>query len=145
MGTTEVEHPGDALQSVSYFLVKDGKRLNTGMRILVTPDTVERVRHGSIESVILSVSSFPVSLEAATTVVGNRMVAESLLQGGYLIEVSAKLMRSSARPDRYDWTSSRGQDVEVSTGTMTTARVAIEWERPIDFVFPLIKSAAGID
>ena len=81
----------------------------------------------------------------ATRVIGNRLVAESLLQGGYLIEVSAELMRSPARPDRYAWTSSRGQDVDVSAGTMATARVAIEWERPIDFVLPLIKSAAGVD
>ena len=145
MGATAIDASEDSLRSVTYFLVKDGKRLERGMRILVTPDTVERERHGSIESVILSVSSFPVSLEEATTVVGNRLVAESLLQGGYLIKVSAELMRSPARPDRYDWTSSRGQEVDVSAGTMTTARVAIEWERPIDFVFPLIKSAAGIE
>ena len=145
VGATEVDDSKDSLRSVTYFLIKDGKRLDPGMDIRVTPDTVERERHGSIEAVILSVSPFPVTLAEATSVVGNRMVAESLLQGGYLIAVQAELMRSAARPDRYEWTSSKGQEVEVSAGTMTTARVAIEWERPIDFVFPLIKSTAGLD
>ena len=72
-------------------------------------------------------------------------LAEALLDGGYLIEVSSELEWSSERPDRYAWTSSKGMDVEVSAGTLATARVAIESERPIDFVFPLIKSAAGVD
>ena len=145
LGSMEVDDSRSTLESVAFFRVKDGKRLNEGDAIRITPGTVERERHGSIEGVILSVSRFPVTLEAATRVVGNPLVAESLLQGGYLIEVSSRLRRSTSRPDRYQWTSSRGQDVRVSSGTLTTARVAIEWERPIDFVFPLIKSAAGVD
>jgi len=145
LGACEIDDSESSLRSVTYFLVKDGKRLRVGMRIRITPDTVERERYGSIEGAILSVSHFPVTLEEAANVVGNRLVAESLLQGGYLIQVSAELMRSPARPDHYDWTSSKGEDVEVSAGTMTTARVAIESDRPIDLVFPLIKSAAGIE
>jgi len=116
------------------------------MSIQVTPDTVERERFGSIKGVVRSVSSFPVSVEEAASVVGNRFVARSLIEGGYLIEVASDLHRSPKRPERYDWTSSRGPDeVEVTAGTTTTARVAVERERPIAFVLPLLKSAAGID
>lgn len=145
LGALAVDDGDGALRSLTYFLVKDGKRLNIGDRIRVTPNTVERERHGSIEGVILSVSRFPVTLEAATSVIGNRLIAETLLQGGYLIEVSAELLKSKIRPERYAWTSSRGEEIEVSAGTLASARVAIESERPIDFVFPLIKSAAGLD
>ena len=95
---------------------------------------------------VRTVSSFPVSLEEAASVVGNRVVAQSLIESGYLIEVASDLQRSPERPERYDWTSSRGpEEVEVSAGTTTTARVAVERERPIAFVLPLLKSAAGID
>ena len=120
--------------------------MQAGMPIQVTPDTVERERFGSIRGVVRTVSSFPVSVEEATSVVGNRFLAQTLIEGGYLSEVASDLQRSPERPDRYDWTSSRGPDeVEVSAGTTTTARVAVERERPIAFVLPLLKSAAGID
>lgn len=146
LGAMEVRDPSSTLKSVTYFSVKDGKRLRPGMPIQVTPDTVERERFGSIRGVVRSVSSFPVSVEEAASVVGNRFVAQSLIEGGYLIEVASDLHRSPKRPERYDWTSSRGPDeVEVTAGTTTTARVAVERERPIAFVLPLLKSAAGID
>ena len=35
--------------------------------------------------------------------------------------------------------------VEVTAGTTTSARVAVERERPIALVIPLLKSAAGLD
>jgi HlyD family secretion protein len=146
LGAMEVRDPTSTLKSVTYFRVKDGKRLREGMPIHVTPDTVERERFGSIRGVVRTVSSFPVSVDEAASVVGNRIVAQTLIEGGYLIEVASDLQRSPARPDRYDWTSSKGpEEVEVTAGTTTTARVAVERERPIAFVLPLLKSAAGID
>jgi HlyD family secretion protein len=146
LGAMEVSDPSSTLKSVTYFRVRDGKRLRAGMPIQVTPDTVERERFGSIRGVVRTVSRFPVSVEEAASVVGNRFVAEMLIEGGYLIEVASDLQRSTAQPERYDWTSSRGpEEVQVSAGTTTTARVAVERERPIAFVLPLLKSAAGID
>lgn len=146
LGAMEITDPSSTLKSVTYFHVKDGKRLRAGMPIHVTPDTVERERFGSIRGVVRTVSSFPVSVEEAASVVGNRFVAQTLIEGGYLIEVAADLQRSPAQPEHYDWTSSKGpEEVEVSAGTTTTARVAVERERPIAFVLPLLKSAAGID
>jgi HlyD family secretion protein len=146
LGAMEVRDPSSTLKSVTYFRVRDGKRLRPGMPIQVTPDTVERARFGSIRGVVRTVSSFPVSLEEAASVVGNRVVAQSLIESGYLMEVASDLQRSPERPERYDWTSSGGpEEVEVSAGTTTTARVAVERERPIAFVLPLLKSAAGID
>jgi HlyD family secretion protein len=116
------------------------------MPIQVTPDTVERERYGSIRGRVRSVSRFPVSLEEAASVVGNRVLAQQLIEGGYLIEVIGELERSEEHPERYAWTSSGGAEaVEVSGGTTTRARVAVEQERPIALVLPLLKSAAGLD
>jgi HlyD family secretion protein len=146
LGAMEMSDPAAPLTSVTYFRVGDGKRLRPGMPIQVTPDTVERERYGSILGVVRSVSRFPVSLEQAAAVVGNRVLAQRLVDGGYQIEVIGELERSEAAPERYAWTSSRGpQAIDVSAGTTTTARVAVERERPIAFVLPLLKSAAGLD
>jgi HlyD family secretion protein len=146
LGAMEVSDPSSALMSVSFFRVRDGKRLRSGMPIHITPDTAERERFGSIRGRVKTVSSYPVSVEEAASVVGNRGLAETLIEGGHLIEVAAELRRSSERPDRYDWTSTSGAErIEVSAGITTRARVAVERERPIVFVLPLLKSAGGLD
>jgi HlyD family secretion protein len=146
IGALEVSDPAAPLTSVTYFRVGDGKRLRPGMPIQVTPDTVERERYGSIRGRVRSVSRFPVSLEEAASVVGNRVLAQQLIEGGYLIEVIGELERSEEHPERYAWTSSGGAEaIEVSGGTTTRARVAVERERPIALVLPLLKSAAGLD
>ena len=146
LGALEVSDPATELTSVTYFSVRDGKRLELGKVIHVTPDTHDRARFGSIRGEVRSVSRFPVSVDEAARVVGNRAVAETMTAGGYLIEVHANLLPSPEHPGRYDWTSSRGtQEVDVTAGTTTTARIAVERERPIAFVLPLLKSATGLD
>ena len=83
--------------------------------------------------------------EEVETVVGSAVVARELIQAGYLIQVFADLTLVDNEPGRFKWSSSRGPDGLVTVGTTTTARVAVERHRPISFVFPLLKSAAGID
>lgn len=146
LGAMEVNDPEADLKSVSYFRVSDGKRLKRDMTIRITPDTVERERFGSVRGTVAEVSSYPVSLEEATRVVGNDVLARTMIEGGYLIQVTSKLERSEEHPERYDWGSSRGPDPSYfSPGTTTTTRVAVEREKPIAFVLPLLKSAAGLD
>jgi HlyD family secretion protein len=145
VGALEVSDPRSTLQSVSYFRVRDGKRLASAMAVHVSPDNVERERFGSIRGVVRSVSDFPVSLEHATSVVGNRIVAQSLIDAGYLIEVTADLDHVAGDPERYAWTTSRGPDLAITAGTTTRARVAVEHVRPIALVIPLLRSAAGVD
>lgn len=145
IGLMTVSDEASPLLSVSYFTVKDGKRLSKGKAIQVTPDTVERQRYGSIRGEITSISSLPVTLAEAQNVVGNREVAEALISGGYHMQVTAELERDPATASGFSWTSSRGPNMKVDAGTTTTARAAVEWRPPITFVLPFLKSSAGID
>jgi HlyD family secretion protein len=133
------------LLSVTYFTVRDGKRLEQGQPIQVTPDTVERERFGGIVGEVTRVSQLPVSLAEAQAVIGNREIAESLVTGGYRMQVYARLDRDADAPGRFRWSSSRGPEDEISVGTTTTARVTVDNRSPISFVLPSLKKSAGID
>lgn len=135
----------DPFTSLTYFTVRDGKRLEAGMRIQVTPDPVERQRHGSIEGEIVSVSPFPVTLAEAERVVGNREVADTLVQGGYRIQVVAELERDPSTYSGFRWSSSKGPELQITSGTTTTARVAVEQRAPVTFVLPFLRRTAGVD
>jgi HlyD family secretion protein len=145
VGSMAVNDPASPLVSLTYFTVRDGKRLDPGLRIHVTPDTVERERFGSIVGRVTSLSAFPVTLAEAEKVVGNPEVAEALISGGYRMQVYAELERDPTTQSGFRWSSSRGPKMTFSAGTTTTARVAVDRRPPISFVLPFLKSAAGID
>jgi HlyD family secretion protein len=145
IGTVSVGDAASPLEGIVYFTVGDGKRVEVGDRIQVTPDTVERARYGGIEGVVRAVSPLAVTADEVSNLIGNREIAEGLLGGGHRIQVLAELARDAATPSGLKWSSSRGPDEAISAGTTTTARVAVEERRPLGFVLPALRSATGVD
>ncbi len=130
-----------AMKNLCYFSVKDGKKIKPGMTIQVTPSTVKRERFGSIVGKVVSVSSFPVSQEAAMNIVGSKELAFALTGQGAMIEVETELQGASS-PDSesgYEWTS-RNPPVAVSQGTTTVNRVRVDDRAPITYVLPLLRT-----
>jgi HlyD family secretion protein len=145
IGAMSVGDPASPLESVVYFKVGDGKRVDVGDRIQVTPDTVERERYGGIEGVVRAVSGLSVTVDEATNQIGNREIAEAIIGAGFRIQVLAELHADPSTPTGLAWSSSGGPEMEISAGTTTTARVRVEERRPIAFVLPALKSTAGVD
>ena len=129
------------MKNLCYFSVKDGKKIKQGMTIQVTPSTVKRERYGSIIGEVVSVSSFPVSREAAMNIVGSKELAFALTGQGAMIEVETKL-QGALSPDSesgYEWTS-KNPPVAMSQGTTTVNRVRVDDRAPITYVLPLIRT-----
>src|SRR5271165_1571995 len=138
--TLETDDPGDSSQgegliSISYYPVKDGKQIQPGMRIQVTPDTVERERFGGIQGAVTSVSPIPVTKEGAVGTIGNAEVVQNLMPDGVYIEVQARLERDPATASGYKWSSSRGPDnIRITSGLTNSARVTIEGRAPVTYL-----------
>lgn len=142
--TLEIEDPGDALISISYFPVRDGKKIQPGMQIQVTPDTVERERFGGIVGQVTSVSPIPVTKEGATSTIGNAEVVQSLMPEGGYIEVRARLQTDSSTPSGYHWSSSRGPEMKITSGLTHSTRVTIEGRAPVTYFLPILREASGV-
>ena len=145
LATLEAEQAASDLVSVSYFPVRDGKRIRPGMKVQVTPDTVKRERFGGILGVVASVSTFPVTKEGAALLVGNPEVASELLKEEPRIEVVADLEKDPSTPSGYKWSSSRGPRLPVTAGTTTSGRVTIEERSPVSYVLPFLREISGAD
>lgn len=146
LGSIEVQGQDSKMVGVTYFAVKDGKRIKPGMSIQITPDTVKRERFGGIVGQVTQVSIFPVTKEGASTLVGNPEVIENLMgEGGAMIEAISQLELNSSTFSGYKWSSSQGPDLKMSTGTTTTARVKIEERAPITFILPILREWSGIN
>jgi HlyD family secretion protein len=146
LGSIDAENPSSKLVGMTYFTVADGKKIQPGMTLQITPQTIKRERFGGIVGTIKTVSAFPITKEAAANVVGNPEVVAGLAsdkQEG-LMQVFADLKRDSTTFTGYQWSSSKGPQLKVSSGTTTTVRVKVEERAPITFVLPILRSTSGI-
>ncbi|MBE9138845.1 NHLP bacteriocin system secretion protein [Nodosilinea sp. LEGE 07088] len=140
-----IERPSDQLVGVTYFPVEEGKKIQPGMAMQVTPQTVKRQRFGGIIGTVESVSSFPITREGAAAEVGNPEVIDGLTgQQGSLMQVTSELEADANTVSGYKWSSSKGPELALSPGTTTTVRVKLDERAPITFVFPILRSTTGI-
>ena len=143
MGTIEAQDSSTKLVGVAFFPVSEGKKIQKGMELQVTPSTVKRERFGGIVAIVTNVSEFPVTKEGAASVVGGTEVLQNLLTKEPQIQVFAELQPDAATKSRFRWSSSKGPETQVTSGTTTSVRVKIDEQSPISFVFPILRSWSG--
>ncbi|MBW4510395.1 MAG: NHLP bacteriocin system secretion protein [Scytonematopsis contorta HA4267-MV1] len=146
LGTIDAEDSSRKLVGVAYFSVGDGKKIQSGMTIQMTPQTVKRERFGGIVGNVTNVSQFPITKEAAASEVGNADIVASLVsqkQEG-LMQVFANLELDPNTPSGYKWSSSTGPQTKISPGTTTVVRVKVEERAPITFILPILREHSGI-
>ena len=144
LGSIDAAAPESPLIGLTYFPIKAGKKVATGMAIQIAPDTVERERFGSIVGKVTSVSSFPVTKAGIASLVGHIDVVDMLVEQGPPIEVRAELMRDPSTLSQYQWSSSQGASRLITSGTTATARVVVEYRAPITYVLPILREFSGL-
>jgi len=144
LGSIETEDDAGELMGIAYFPVGSGKKLAPEGILRLTPSTVERERYGSIIAVIQSVSAFPVTTEAVSSMVGNAEVAQEITQGHSVIQVMAALEKDADAYTGYRWTSGKGPPGPLTAGTTAAARATVEHRRPITFVIPILRKWTGV-
>jgi HlyD family secretion protein len=136
------------LMSAIYFADKDGQQVKPGMEVQITPSLVKRERFGGILGKVSEVTSFPVTEQDMSNIIGNQGLAESLAEsltsgGKAPVQVFAEL--DTAHTDSgYKWSSSSGPNIKLSSGTTVQVRVKVGEVVPISYIIPLFKSITGI-
>jgi HlyD family secretion protein len=145
VGTIEVQEPSAKLVNVAFFPVSEGKKIQKGMKLQITPSTVKRERFGGIMGTVTNISAFPITKEGASYLVGSSEIVESLISQGPHLQVFAELQPDSSTFSGYRWSSSKGPQMKMSPGTTASVRVTVEERAPITFVFPILRSWSGIN
>jgi HlyD family secretion protein len=145
LGSIAAEAPSAKLVGVAFLPVSEGKKIQKGMKMHITPTTVQRERYGGIIGTVTNVSAFPITKDGALSLVGNPDLVQSLMSQGPQIQVFAELQPDKSTFSGYQWSSSKGPQVKISPGTTTAVRVTVEERAPITFVLPILRSWSGID
>jgi HlyD family secretion protein len=146
LGTIDAEDATSEIVSITYFPIADGKKIEPGMTVQVTPQTVKRQRFGGILGTVTNISQFPITKESAISEVGNIEIVDNLFsqkQGG-IMQVMVRLKLDSQTFSGYQWSSSKGPQLKISSGTTSIARIKIEDRAPITFLLPFLRESSGI-
>lgn len=142
LATLELNASQQPFVALAYLPVRDGKRIQPGMQLQLTPDTVPRERYGGIVGQVQQVSPFPITAQG----MANRLGNPALLQGvgeEPMLEVIAELEPDRTTSSGYRWSSSQGPDSQLSSGTTVSLRITVEERSPVSFVIPLLRSLTG--
>ena len=73
-------------------------------------------------------------------VLNNQLLVENISTGDALIEVHIELLKDSSTISQYKWTTKNGAPITIAPGTVCSGRIAIDDNKPIEIVFPFLKS-----
>ena len=147
-----VDTSGDKAEfkSVMYFADKDGRQIEPGMTVQVTPSNVSRERFGGIVGKVTEISEQAVSVEEMVAITGNENLANTIAQnlsssGSSIVQIVAKLERNPDDSSKFIWSSSQGpDDFQMKPGTTAQVKVVTDTMAPIEFVIPILREWTGI-
>lgn len=138
-----VEVLSENLQAVLFVPASAGKKVQRGMAVRITPSTVKREEYGSMLGRVTWVAEFPSTARGMTRLLGNEALVTKLMEQGPPIQVNVALQRDPATPTGYRWSSSRGPNLKISSGTLASGDVVVQEDRPFRLVIPKIREATG--
>ncbi len=149
-----LDDAGKEYDSIVFVPAGEGKKVNAGDVVEVSPTTVKREEHGFIKGKVVAVSELPATKLAMESALQHPELVESFLkrhESGVLLRVHVKLEEadagdraaesrsgsgSSTENNRFAWSSSSGRLQPLKTGTMCQAAIVVERRRLISLVLP---------
>ena len=121
-----------------------GKKVEVGMGARVSPSIVQREEYGFILGEVVQVAEFPSTSRGMMRLLSNQELVESLMADGPPIQVEVALAQDPETPSGYRWSSSRGPDLRITSGTLAGGDIVIERERPIQLLVPGLRRQVGV-
>ena len=135
---------GDSLELVLYVGPSDGKSVEPGMQVQISPLTAAREEYGTIRGQVMQVSEFPSTVDGMMAVLRNSELVRQFSASGPPYRAIVRLDRDPGSVSGYAWTSDRGAGLELRSGTLTEAEVTVRSQRPIEMVIPLLREWTGL-
>jgi HlyD family secretion protein len=138
-----VEVLSENLQAVLFVPASTGKTVQKGMTVRLSPGTVKREEYGSMLGRVTWVAEFPSSSRGMNRLLGNEALVTKLMAQGPPIQVNVDLVRDPSTPTGYRWSSSRGPNLKISSGTLASGDVVVKEDRPFRLLIPKIREEIG--
>lgn len=139
-----LELTSEELLAVLFVPPSEGKRVHAGMKAQVSPSTVKREEYGSMLGTVTWAAEFPSTARGMTRLLANEALVTSLMKEGPPLQINVVLQRDPSTPTGYRWSSSRGPQTQISSGTLASGSVIVREDRPISLLVPKMREQLGI-
>jgi HlyD family secretion protein len=151
---------GAPYESIVFVPAGEGKKIDLGDPVELSPATVKREEHGFIRGHVAAIWEMPATKLAMEAALEHPELADAFLKRyapDVLLRVHVKLMargdlltaavgKSSAdRANRYRWSSFSGHFQPLKTGTLCQAAIVVERRKLISLIVPWAKTIVGSD
>lgn len=135
---------GVGLELALYLPPEYGKSVKPGMNVQISPTTAKQEEYGTIVGTVRSVSNFPSTTDGMMAVLRNMELVRQFSVSGPPYRATVALEADPHSASGYRWTSDRGGELELHSGTLAKAEVTVRTQRPIELVIPLLRWWTGI-
>lgn len=127
------------LEALLYVDSRVGKRVRPGMQVNLAPSTVRRERHGVMIGEITRVESYASTRRGMMRALHNESLVDAFMAdtASAPIAIRARLPLDPSTPSGYRWSSGRGPNLELSSGTRLEAAITTSTQRPLSLIFNL--------
>lgn len=139
-----LEVVSEELMAVIFVPASAGKQVRPGMPAQISPSIVKREEYGYLLGKVTWAAEFPSSQRGMMRLLGNEALVTGLMQQGPPIQVNVALIPDPGTPTGYRWSSSRGPDLEISSGTLTSGNIVVRQERPLSLLIPTLREKLGV-
>jgi HlyD family secretion protein len=155
-----IDDTGRPYDSIVFVPAGEGKKIELGDHVEVTPATVKREEHGFIQGEVVAISELPATKLAIDAALQHSELSDLFLKRyspGVLLRLHVKLEEKdttrstpASRPDTqtgnpFRWSSASGSEQLLKTGTMCQAAVVVDKRRLISLILPWTKKLLEAD
>ena len=137
-----LEEPEAPFHVLLFVPFAEGKKVQPGMTVRISPSTVKPEEFGYILGEIESISSQAVTFEEVQSTLNNDRLASGFAQDTPF-RVRAVPLLDASTVSGFQWTSSGGPPTTIGANTPVTAQIVVDRRLPISYVIPTVKKTLG--
>lgn len=132
------------LEVLAYIDSSQVKEIKAGMEVEISPTTVKREEFGFMKGTIVYVGDYPSTTAALMRNFENESLVQSIMAAGPVTEVRLRLNPDQTTTSGYQWSSPKGPDISVTSGTLCTVRIVTREQKPVSLLFPILRQNLGL-
>ena len=132
------------LEVLLYLPSEKVKTVRSGMEAQISPSIVKREEYGFIRGRVTYVGAFPASVDALMRNFQNQVLVQAITSEGTVTEVRVALDPSAGTISGFEWSSSKGPPITLTSGTLCTGLVVTREQKPVSLLLPFLKSKLGL-
>jgi HlyD family secretion protein len=124
------------LVAVLYVALTFGKQVRPGDTVQVAVSTARREEFGFIIGRVRTVAEIPSTAEGMQRVLKNKQLVQTMSNNAAPFEIEAELYADPSTTSGYRWSSSRGPNLKINSGTLVSADIEVRDLPILSLVIP---------